>query len=213
MRAPAPTADPQVRAFVEELAAFGDAAPPEPRPALVARLDGFVPLHAVPDPLASPPAHAARARRRGMRAIAAACVGGAVVFGGLATAGALPDPLQRATAEVGARIGIDLPGPDRAAPSPPASRRDPAGPAGEGTAEAPDARTTRPGAGDVPPAVPAVPELRGAETVPLPRTLPQLPDPTATSAPAPAEESPASRVTREQIQQIVRELSGLLPPP
>ena len=40
---------------------------------------------------------------------------GTVLFGGLATAGALPGPVQRATAELGSHVGIDLPGADGSA--------------------------------------------------------------------------------------------------
>jgi hypothetical protein len=45
-----------------------------------------------------------------LRPVAVFATAGAVLFGGLATAGALPDPVQRTTADITSHVGIDLPG-------------------------------------------------------------------------------------------------------
>jgi hypothetical protein len=208
--------DPPVAAFLATLAGYGETAPPEPRPALVARLDGYTPLHAVPDPLATPPAPAARSRRRVLRPLAAACVGGAVLFGGLAAAGALPAPLQRVSAEVGARIGIDLPVPDLTEPAPaprPAGSRPPEGTRAD--ADAPRSGTTvdqgsETNESTAPAATPTVPVA--PDSVPLPSPLAELPLPAPTT-PAPSAAPPRLRATRNEVQRVVRELSPLLPTP
>jgi hypothetical protein len=209
----ATTTDDRVAAFLAALAARGETVPPEPRPALVTRLDGSTPLHAVPDPLATPPAPAAHSRRRARRPLAAAFVGGAVLFGGLAAAGALPAPLQRVTADVGARVGIDLPVPDRAEPAPaprPAGSRPPlASRPGSGAASSGARGSSTPGstAPTVTPTVPAPPEA-----VPLPAPLPDLPLPTP-KATAPSAPPPGLRATRNDVRRVVRDLSSRLPAP
>jgi hypothetical protein len=211
------TENPALLAFLDQLAEYGAGSPPEPRPALVARLDGFTPLHAVPAPLATRPTRRAGVRRRGLRPVAAAFVGGAVLFGGLAGAGALPGPLQRVSAQLGSHIGLDLPEPgaDGSAPSAPASTVAPRGsgsgsaPGGPGGGRAtprssPDAR-----ASDAPPAVPGA----GSTDAPLPIPLPSIP-PTIPSVTTPDE--PATRpapLTRREVRRILRELSQLVPSP
>ena len=63
---------------------------------------------------ASAPFHGFPATLTGLRPFASPA--GIVLFGGLATAGALPGPVQRATADVTAHVGIHLPGRTEARP-------------------------------------------------------------------------------------------------
>lgn len=123
--APGPSTpdDEAVRGFLDELRReYGTTVAPEPQPALVARLDGHRPLHALPDPLAPPDGCLVR-RRTVARPIAAALVGGTVVLGGLAGAGALPAPVQRATADLGRHVGLHLPDPTSTPSAPKAHAR------------------------------------------------------------------------------------------
>jgi hypothetical protein len=53
-----------------------------------------------------------RRPRLRLRYLVAALVAGFVAMSGLATAGALPDPVQRGVASVASHLGIDLPNPD-----------------------------------------------------------------------------------------------------
>jgi hypothetical protein len=89
---------------------FGATPPPEPRPTLAATLDGRRPLRPASGPRVHTTFPERRPRRRTLRPVAAFATAGVVLFGGLATAGALPGPVQRATADVTAHVGIHLPG-------------------------------------------------------------------------------------------------------
>lgn len=165
---------------------FGATPPPEPRPTLASTLDGRRPLRPASGPRVHTTFPARRPRRRGLRPVAAFATAGIVLFGGLATAGALPGPVQRATADVTAHVGIHLPG------------RTPANPevrvqVDPHRSESPG--KTRPGPGatatTVPtvPAVPAVPAPAPAPTTvppasePTVPTVPSLPLPTPTTVP------------------------------
>lgn len=107
-----------VEAFLAEMRLELSALPaPEPRPTLAATLDGRRELRPASGPVPKPtiPEPGPRVHYR-FRPIAAMLVSGAVLLGGLATAGALPGPLQRATADATSHLGIHLPG-DTTAPA------------------------------------------------------------------------------------------------
>jgi hypothetical protein len=122
----------------------------------------------------------ARRRHRGLRPAAAALTAGVVAFGGLAAAGALPGPLQRASANLGEKLGIELPAPG-SSPTKPAGRdstrpgreRARSTPAGTGTHDEPSSSPeTSTGAAPLP-ALPA--------PVPSPVPLPLPTDQTTTT--------------------------------
>jgi hypothetical protein len=89
---------------------FGASPTPEPRPTLASTLDGRRPLRPASGPRVHTTFPERRPPRRVLRPVAAFAAAGVVLFGGLATAGALPDPVQRATADVTSHVGIHLPG-------------------------------------------------------------------------------------------------------
>src|SRR5262249_10476577 len=137
------------------------AAPPRANAALAAILDGerdARPMHVVaadepPAIAAAEPTHATL--RRWARRIAAPSIAGAVLFGGLASAGALPGPCRPAAARAGAPLGGPLPGRDAPGPSHAPSRPNaPASNRGAGSTTA-----TRPTHKKAPP--------RSATTVPV----------------------------------------------
>jgi hypothetical protein len=210
-----------VAALLDDLRVeYGATPPPAPRPALVARLDGHAPLHAVPDPLAPVDAPARGRARRGLRPAAAVAVAGAVVFGGLASAGALPGPLQRASADLAEKIGIDLPasGTGDDAPTPPASARVDAsvGTRPDGTTGADadaDARVQQPSAPEAPAA--ATPPSTTLPTVPpeteLPLPLPSLPVPVPdATTPTSQLPPPSLPLDQDDVREILREVPELL---
>jgi hypothetical protein len=211
--------DPVLQSFLDELADYGTTPAPEPRPALVARLDGFTPLHAVPDPLATPEPRRTSARRRGLRPVAVAFVGGAVLFGGLASAGALPGPLQRVSADLGSHVGLDLPDPDAdgsapSTPVPTAGSRSDDPSRSEQDADG-SARAGARASADSTPPEPAPTPTGGVAPgggLPLPVPLPPVPSSLPADAPVDAPEGPA-RVTRREVRRILRQLSQLVPPP
>ncbi len=82
---------------------------PAPRPTLAATLDGRRELRPASGPVPKP-TFPERKPRVGLRPVVAVFATGAVLFGGLATAGALPAPVQRTTADLGSHVGIHLPG-------------------------------------------------------------------------------------------------------
>jgi hypothetical protein len=193
---------------------FGASEAPVPRPALATRLDGHRPLHAVPDPSDTVDEVArVRRRRRGLRPAAAAVTAGVVVFGGLAAAGALPGPLQRASADLGEMVGIELPAPG-------ATGRAPANPA-----EHDRARTSRDAgrAGSTPsstatPDEPASSPETSAGTTPLPAIPAPSPIPLPTDGTPPTTllaESPPSPAPLEgdDLRRVLREVPRLLPIP
>jgi hypothetical protein len=107
-------ADPRlddVDAFLDAMRAeFGATPPPEPRPTLASTLDGRRPLRPAAGPRVHPTFPDRRRRPHVLRPVAAFAAAGVMLFGGLATAGALPGPVQRATADVTSHVGIHLPG-------------------------------------------------------------------------------------------------------
>jgi len=58
-----------------------------------------------------------------LRPVAALCAASCVTFGGLAAAGALPGPLQHASASFGSHFGVGIPGATRSPAVPPAAAR------------------------------------------------------------------------------------------
>jgi hypothetical protein len=168
---------------------------PTPRPRLAATLDGRRPLRPASDPV--PVMTRSRpGRTRALRPAAAAIATGAVFFGGLAGAGALPGPLQRTSAQLSSHVGIHLPGathtrapqengqPDtRNAGNPKETRSNPTNAAPPATS-APVTTTTSPptvGIGPTPPTTPK-PPISAPGTVKVPSsspppviTLPSLP--------------------------------------
>jgi hypothetical protein len=142
---------------------------PVPSPALMARMDaGGIRLAAVSaaDTLAAPPRRAAVVRRFSpLRLAAAATVTMFVATGGLATVGALPNPIQRGIASAVSTFDIDLPSPGGGSGSTP----DPAG--RPPTSNADDAGTDH--AGSPPATSPAAAPGTGADTGgDVPTTLP-----------------------------------------
>lgn len=109
-----------VEAFLSEMqTAFGAAPPPAPRPTLASTLDGRRPLRpASSGPRPKPTIPARRPRSHRFRPAAVVFATGAVLFGGLAGAGALPGPVQRGTAELASHVGIHLPGAPETRPKP-----------------------------------------------------------------------------------------------
>ncbi len=129
----------EVDAFLAEMrAAFAALPAPSPRPTLAATLDGRRELRPASGPVPKPtvPEPGPRVHYR-FRPIAALLAGSVVLLGGLATAGALPGPIQRATADAASHLGIDLPGSPSAPSTPPAS--------GPGGARSHDDHGTTPG--------------------------------------------------------------------
>jgi hypothetical protein len=173
-----------VDAFLDTMRTeFGATPPPEPRPTLASTLDGRRPLRPASGPRVHTTYPERRPRRHGLRPVAAFAAAGVVLFGGLATAGALPGPVQRATADVTAHVGIDLPGRTETHP-------DVRVQVDTGRTGTPKTTVPRPGATatTVPtePATPVVPAP--APTVPDPSTptvptVPSLPLPTPTTVP------------------------------
>jgi hypothetical protein len=102
----------EVDAFLAEMRADFAALPaPTPRPTLAATLDGRRELRPASGPTPKPtvPEPGPRVHYH-FKPVAALLAGGLALFGGLATAGALPGPIQRATADATSHLGIDLPG-------------------------------------------------------------------------------------------------------
>ena len=113
-----------VAAFLSDMRVeFGAMPAPAPRPTLAATLDGRRELRPASAPAPKPtiPEPGPRVHYR-FKPIAAMVASGIVLFGGLATAGALPGPAQRAVADATAHLGIDLPG--RNTPQPASSGPD-----------------------------------------------------------------------------------------
>jgi len=210
-----------VEAFLADVRLeFGAMPAPAPRPTLAATLDGRRELRPASNPGPKPkltfPDRQPRPRR--LRPVVAVFATGAVLFGGLASAGALPGPAQRVTAELGSHLGIDLPGATT-------SGTDDDGTSGTSRTTSPAATpTSRPGTSpttapargtdptpaDPPPAV--VPTVPIAPPSTPPSTLagvaPTLPTPTL-----PEPEPPALPTTQNPLAELLgRLLSGLLSP-
>jgi hypothetical protein len=174
-----------VDAFLDAMrTAFGATPPPEPRPTLAATLDGRRPLRPASGPRVHTTFPERHPRRQGLRPVAAFATAGIVLFGGLATAGALPGPVQRATADITAHVGIHLPGdtdaPAEARVEVDRGRTEPPGPIvpRPGTTTTPTTPTAPGASAAAPTTVPAP----SAPTVPTVPSLP-LPAPTPTTVP------------------------------
>jgi hypothetical protein len=145
---------------------------------------------------------------------------GVVVFGGLAAAGALPGPLQHASADLGGKLGIELPAPGTRDPSPakPVARDGSRTKrAADGAGSTPSSTARRGGPSSSPetstgtaplPALPALPA-----PVPNPIPLPRPGDSTPTTTLRP--ESPSDPLPLEQgdLRRVLREVPRLLPIP
>ena len=160
---------------------FGATPAPEPRPTLAATLDGRRPLRPAAGPVVKPTFPQPGPRRRFARPAAVVAATGVVLFGGLATAGALPGPVQRTTAELGTHVGIHLPGAPEADPAV-RVRVDPDRGADvdvdgrPGSGASPTVPTSPvPDVAPLPPA-PTVPGVPGTPPVPAP-SLPEVPLP------------------------------------
>jgi hypothetical protein len=182
-----------VEAFLADMRLEFSALPaPEPRPTLAATLDGrreLRPASSGPVPKPTVPEPGPRVHYR-FRPIAAMLVSGAVLFGGLATAGALPGPLQRATAEATSHLGIHLPGDTTSPPAAVPSRSDHRGSDGTSTTSGsgPDrvsgTATTTPQPSATSTTV--VPPVAGAPTTPATTPTVELPPPLITTPTLPA---------------------------
>jgi hypothetical protein len=175
-----------VDAFLDTMRTeFGATPPPEPRPTLASTLDGRRPLRPASGPRVHTTFPERRPRRRGLRPVAAFATAGIMLFGGLATAGALPGPVQRTTADITAHVGIDLPGRAEAHPETqvqvdPDRDTTPRVTVKPGTTT-PTAPVTTPVPGAPAPAPTTVP-VPSAPTVPTVPSVP-LPAPTPTTVP------------------------------
>ena len=172
-----------VEAFLSEMQTeFGATPAPAPRPTLASTLDGRRPLRpASSGPAPKPTIPEPRPRPHLFRPAAVVFATGAVLFGGLASAGALPGPVQRGTAELTSHVGHPPPGcreapagaggPRRAGDRVPRTGDDPSG---TKPATVPvDPPTTVPSAADD--CRPPSPSSRRLPTPPTTLTLP-LPD-------------------------------------
>jgi hypothetical protein len=185
---------------------FAEQPAPEPRPVLASILDGRRPLRTA-EPIA--PTTTTRpasilGRNRWPRPVAAVLATGTLMFSGLAVAGALPAPVQRVSADVGASLGFDLPRPADSTPTPGsgstpsataspdhtdtpdggAGRTGPAEtdqPAGDPKTSAPSGTSPITGPSGVVPTVPTTPSL----SQPLPLPLPTGLLPSVTTLPLP----------------------------
>ncbi len=100
-----------VEAFLADMRLeFGALPAPEPRPTLAATLDGRRELRPASGPTPKPTFPPAKPKSHALRPVAVVFATGAVLFGGLASAGALPGPAQRAAARIGSTVGLHLPG-------------------------------------------------------------------------------------------------------
>jgi hypothetical protein len=188
---------------------------PEPRPTLAATLDGRRELRPASGPLPKP-TFPERKPRLGLRPVGALLATGAVLFGGLATAGALPASVQRTTADASAHIGIHLPGATTPTPAthvriePGTGHHDPTTSSTRSTTSSTGSitATTVPGANatTVPPAVPVTPPTT-VVTPPSVPTLPTLPVPLPNLTPSGTAAQPSPR----HLKQLLH--SKLLPNP
>ena len=163
-----------VEAFLSEMQAeFGAMPAPAPRPTLASTLDGRRPLRpASSGPRPKPTIPAPRPRPHLFRPAAVVFATGAALFGGLASAGALPGPVQRGTAELTSHVGIHLPGAPEPRPKP-VDRVEP-GTDAPRTGDQNRSGTSRRDAGDPPTTVPSVAPTTPS-TVPVVPTLPTPP--------------------------------------
>jgi hypothetical protein len=207
-----------VAVLVDELRReYGATAVPVPHPALAARLDGHRALHAVPDPAdAVDEVARARRRRRGLRPAAFAVTAGVVAFGGLAAAGALPGPLQRASADLGGKLGIELPAPGTRDPSPakPVARDGSRATRDSDAAGSTPSSTAPHGGTSSSPETSSGTALLPALPAPVPSPIP-LPRPGDSTPTTLLPESPSDPVPLERgdLRRVLREVPRLLPIP
>jgi hypothetical protein len=203
-----------VEAFLTTMRSEFAATPaPAPRPTLAATLDGRRELRPKSGPAPKPTFPKPRPRTRwGLRPVAAVFATGAVLFGGLAGAGALPGPIQRATASVGSHVGLHLPGLTEATP---AGRNDGQPRTGGPSSTSPSTQaekssdpsattpSTAPSSSSLPvtPVAPMVPTVPGAGLLP-PTTDPTVPFIPQTNLPIPP-----------TLAQLLDELTHPKPPP
>jgi hypothetical protein len=178
-----------VQTFLETMRIDAASTPaPAPTPRLAATLDGRRPLRPATDPFIVPTPARSRRDYRPFRPAAVAIAASAMLFGGLATAGALPNPVQHTSAQLGAHVGIHLPGltQHHAVPIHPVTHGGgsgtPGAPSAHPTAKTSTPTTTGPTArttpattptavAPLPPTVPTVPSL----PLPIPLPRPTLP--------------------------------------
>jgi hypothetical protein len=150
---------------------YGSMPAPAPRPVLASILDGRRPLRTVAEPIEPATERPAAWSRwtRPFRPVAVALATGTLLFSGLAVAGALPAPVQRATSDLASHVGLDLPRPSEPTPGDtidPDPGRRPASDSGD---------VPRTGPGDAPTPSVTTPAVPGGPTTPAPLPLPDLP--------------------------------------
>jgi hypothetical protein len=160
---------------------YGAMPAPAPRPELASILDGRRRLRTVPEPIEPATDRPASWSRwtRPLRPVALAFAGATVLFSGLAVAGALPAPVQRASADLATHVGLDLPRPSEPIPARDTIDPDPRRP----RAESDD--VPRAGTDEIPSPSGTVPAVPGAPTAPDPLPLPDLPPLPAPTIPIP----------------------------
>jgi hypothetical protein len=176
---------------------FGALPAPEPRPTLAATLDGRRELRPASGPAPKPTFPPARPPAHRLRPVVAVFAASAVLFGGLASAGALPGPVQRTTADLGSHVGLELPGRTPATPvvdggSDGQPRTGPTEkPAADPSTPTPSTTATTVPVALPTPTVPTVPTVPTLPTTPTVPTTPALPIPHLTpNVPLPAPTSP-----------------------
>jgi len=197
-----------VETFIADLRLeFGAMPAPEPRPTLAATLDGRRELRPASGPTPKPTFPPAQPKHP-LRPVAVVFTAGAVLFGGLAGAGALPGPAQRAAARLGSTVGLHLPGETtpvdskvRVGPATTIENDDKNANGGNGsqttTSGPPTSSTSIPGTsptttgtagGSVVPTTPTLPRPGTGVTVPTVPTAPTVPG--ITIPPLPVPDSP-----------------------
>jgi hypothetical protein len=165
----------EVAAFLDDVRLEAAAMPaPTPGPALTAIFDGRRSLPHTPTARPASPRPRPHLRLRPVTALVAVT---AVTFGGLATAGALPGPMQRVSAELGMHVGIWLPGTPTPSPTAPRQSEPPrlapttsAGVAPATTTAGSETTTTS----TTPAGDPAAPSVPPTPDVPIPLPVPEL---------------------------------------
>jgi hypothetical protein len=209
-----------VDAFLDAMRTeFGATPPPEPRPTLASTLDGRRPLRPAAGPRVHPTFPDRRRRPHVLRPVAAFATAGVLLFGGLAPAGALPGPVQRATADVTSHLGIHLPGladahsearvqddPDHTR-TPRTTQPRPGTPAAPTAPTAPAPPAPAPTTVPAPsaPTVPTVPSLPRPEPAPItvPNLLGPVLAPLAPTGPTGPEGPTAPRPVRNLLDRLV----------
>jgi hypothetical protein len=205
-----------VAAFLAEMRLeFGAMPAPEPRPTLASTLDGRRELRPESGPAPKPTFPPARPKSHRMRPAAVVFATGAVLFGGLASAGALPGPAQRATARFGSELGIHLPG-ETTTPTPKAR----VGPATTKENDGTDRPTSTSGPATssttVPGTSPTTAPAPGSSVLPTPPTIPGVDTgsgvvPTVpTTTKPPTLEAPQLPTSGNPLQDLIDRITGSL---